>query len=862
MHQAPKLTRFNENVMAKYQIYNGIFMTLPFDTVSKTGVLLPLFHAVCKKGFVNKKNPKEIVESFFKTYQENPSEEKKIKLLFRFIQYIERQVVLFDAIEDVAFPIVNNMDGVGTLRYSKETAEIENKREALQNHLQKFKVRLVLTAHPTQFYPGAVLGIITDLTEAIKNNDLLQINQLLTQLGKTPFFKHQKPSPFDEAVNLIWYLENVFYHSVSAVYNYIQSNILNHKSNSNEIINLGFWPGGDRDGNPFVTTEITLNVAERLKQTVLKNYYKDLRILKRHLTFKGLEEMISELEINIFENSVNTKLNTLIPLTDFKKKLETIKEILITNYQSIYLNEVDDFINKVHLFGYHFASLDIRQDSRVHHNVFANIVTTLQNQGNILFPKNYLELSENEQINILSKISDNIDISIFKDEMVQKTLGSIQAIKTIQQKNGELGANRYIISNNQTALNIMETFAMFKLSGFNKKLPVDIVPLFETVEDLENAANVMEQLYTNTTYKNHLKDRKDKQTIMLGFSDGTKDGGYLMANWSIFKAKENLTKISRKYGITALFFDGRGGPPARGGGKTNKFYASLGPTIEDEEIQLTVQGQTISSNFGTLEASQYNIEQLLSAGISNNLYSNTNDKMSVQHLKIMNDLADTSYQAYIDFKNHPKFLPYLEHMSTLKYYAKTNIGSRPSKRSKTESLNFADLRAIPFVGSWSQLKQNVPGFFGVGTALKKYEDKGEFDKLQQFYKESDFFKALIGNSMMALSKSFFELTKYMENDEKFGDFWKLIYQEYKTSKRLILKLADYSKLMQNNPVGKASIDMREEIVLPLLTIQQYALLKIQELQKDKNPDTEAIKIYEKMVTRSLFGNINASRNSA
>jgi phosphoenolpyruvate carboxylase len=863
MHQAPKLTRFKENVLAKYQIYNGIFMTLPFDTISKTGVLLPLFHSVCKKGFANKKNPKEIVDRFFTSYQENPSEENKIKLLFRFIQYIERQVVLFDAIEDAAFPIVNNMDGVGTLRNSKETAETENKWEALQKHLKKFKIRLVLTAHPTQFYPGAVLGIITDLTEAIKQNNLLKINQLLTQLGITPFFKHEKPSPFDEAVNLIWYLENVFYHSASTVYNYIQSNILDNKTNPNEIINLGFWPGGDRDGNPFVTTEITLKVAERLRQTILKNYYRDLRKLKRHLTFKGIEEIISELEINIFKNSVNPALNNLIPLNELKNKLEVIKNLLIKNYQSIYLSEVEDFINKVHLFGYHFASLDIRQDSRVHHNVFSQIVNELKQQGYTLFPKNYLELSENEQFRIVSKISDNVDLSIFKDEMVQKTLGSIQAIKTIQQKNGELGANRYIISNNQTALNVMETFAMFKLSGFTKNLPVDIVPLFETVDDLENAATVMKQLYSNTTYFNHLKNRKNKQTIMLGFSDGTKDGGYLMANWAIFKAKESLTKISREFGITVLFFDGRGGPPARGGGKTSKFYASLGPSIEDEEIQLTVQGQTISSNFGTLEASQYNIEQLLSAGISNDLYSNSNHKMTESQINIMNDLAKTSYQAYVAFKNHPKFLLYLEHMSTLKYYAKTNIGSRPSKRSSKKSgLNFADLRAIPFVGSWSQLKQNVPGFFGVGTALKKYEDLGKFETLKQFYNESTFFQALIANSMMALSKSFFELTKYMENDEEFGEFWKLIYKEYQTSKRLILKLAGYSKLMQNNPVGKASIDMREEIVLPLLTIQQYALLKIQELQKEKNPDIKAIKVYEKMVTRSLFGNINASRNSA
>lgn len=862
MSKQPKLTRFNENVLAKYQIYNSIFMTLPFDAITKTGVLLPLFHDVCKKGFLAGESPDEIVETFFKAYQGNPTEKEKIKQLFHFVQYIERQVVLFDAIEDAAFPVVNNMDGVGTLRNSKETAALENKKEALKKHLENFKVRVVLTAHPTQFYPGTVLGIINDLTEAIQSNNLLLINKLLAQLGKTPFFKHDKPTPFDEAVSLIWYLENVFYHSVSKIYNYIQSNIFDGGPINNEIINLGFWPGGDRDGNPFVTTEITINVAKRLKQTILKNYYKDIRVLKRRLTFDGVEQSITKLEKLLFENSVNTEVNSMIPLNEFLKILYSIKGTLISKHQSLYLDEIDDFINKVNLFGYHFATLDIRQDSRVHHKTFSQIVSTLLKAGDEIFPKNYLKMSEKEQIKILSNVKGTISLSLFKDDIVSKTLGSMRAIKTIQQNNGECGANRYIISNNQSALNVMETFAMLKLCGFEKKITVDIIPLFETIDDLTNAAGIMEQLYSNESYINHLKQRKNQQTIMLGFSDGTKDGGYLMANWSIFRAKESLTKISRKHGIKVIFFDGRGGPPARGGGKTHQFYTSLGPNIEDEEIQLTVQGQTISSNFGTIDSSQYNIEQLLSSGISNELFSDTNNALSSIDTAVMNDLALISYNAYVDFKNHPLFLPYLQRMSTLEYYAKTNIGSRPSKRSKSEKFNFSDLRAIPFVGSWSQLKQNVPGFFGVGTALKKYADNNEFDKLKLLYNNSDFFKALIKNSMMSLSKSFFELTKYMAEDKEFGEFWKIIYDEYITTKRLILELTDYNQLMQNNPVGKASIDIRENIVLPLLTIQQYALLKIQKLQKEENVNDELVKIYKKMVTRSLFGNINASRNSA
>jgi len=859
MSGLPKLARFNENVLSKYQIYNSIFMTLPFDTISNTGVLLPLFHELCKKGFKEGKNPTEIVDSFFDKYQENPTEAEKTDLLFRFIQYIERQVVLFDAIEDAAFPVVNNMDGIGTLRNSKETALLSDKKEALKAHLEDFKVRVVLTAHPTQFYPGTVLGIITDLNKAIQNDDLLLIKKLLAQLGKTPFYKKEKPTPYDEAVSLIWYLENVFYESVSKIYNYIQNNIYDGNPMDNEIIDLGFWPGGDRDGNPFVTTKITLDVAERLRQSILRSYYRDVRRLKRRFTFDGVQEILSKIEKRLYKHVVRSYSKVNFSQDIFLDELAKARKIIAEKHQSLFIEELDDFINKVRIFGFHFATLDIRQDSRVHHEAFKQIVKDLQNTGDTTFPKNYEFLPEEEQIEILAVVKGSIDPKMLTDDTSVSTIESIYALKEIQARNGERGANRYIISNNQTALNVMETFAMLNLCGFENELPVDVIPLFETVEDLQNAEQVMRTIYSNRTYRYHLEKRKNKQTIMLGFSDGTKDGGYLMANWGIFKAKEALTKVSREFDIEVIFFDGRGGPPARGGGKTHQFYASLGPTIEDKEIQLTVQGQTISSNFGTKNSAQYNLEQLISSGIKNDIF--TKDQLNDQNRELIEDMAEISYKTYVDFKNHPQFLPYLEKMSTLKYYAKTNIGSRPSKRGGSDKLDFSALRAIPFVGSWSQLKQNVPGFFGLGTALKKYEDANRFDEIIAFYNASDFFKTLLENSMMSLTKSFFELTAYMADDAEFGEFWKLIFEEYKTTKRLLLKLTGHKELMENFPVGKASIEIREKIVLPLLTIQQFALKKIQELQKSEE-NTAELEVYEKMVMRSLFGNINASRNSA
>lgn len=855
MYSLPKIERFNQHVWLKYKLFNSVFITLPFDEIDNTGVLLPLFSEVCENGFKNGVSPKEIVETFATKYLENPTEQVKLDLMFRFIQYVERQIVLFDAIEDAAFPIVNNMEGRGSIRDMKEKADQRSKNQELVQFLNDFQVRTVLTAHPTQFYPGSVLGIITDLTEAIRVNNLVQIKELLAQLGKTPFIKKEKPTPFDEAVSLIWYLENVFYSTIGDMLQYLHKNIYKHHEMPKSIVNLGFWPGGDRDGNPFVTTEITLKVADRLRTSILKCYYSDIRKLKRKLTFKGVDTLLAEIEHKLYRSVFYSQGEIFITIQAFEETLQEIKKRVIEHHQSLYLDEIDLLLNKLAAFGFHFATLDIRQNSKIHRQVFEEIVQKMD-----VFPPNYASLSEIEKIEILSHLNGNLTENEVENEMTKSTIGSIHAMKTIQQKNGELGSNRYIISNNESALNVMETLSMFHLCGWQNPT-VDIVPLFESVDDLQHADVIMEQLYANSAYKKHLKSRNNVQTVMLGFSDGTKDGGYLMANWSIYKAKESLTAMSRKYGIKVLFFDGRGGPPARGGGKTHQFYASLGPSIENNQIQVTVQGQTISSNFGTLDACRYNLENLLSAGATNQLFSKGNNQLSDQDREVVEQLSVLSYEKYLQFKQHPKFIPYLEKMSTLNYYAKTNIGSRPSKRNKSEQLVFEELRAIPFVGSWSQLKQNVPGFFGLGTALQHFEKTNQWDKVIDLYKNSLFFKTLIENSMMALCKSFFPLTAYMQKDEEFGEFWQIIYDEFLATKRLLLKLSGYQELMENYPDGKASIQIREQIVLPLLTIQQYALIKINEIRKGTTkPDL--LEVYEKLVTRSLFGNINASRNSA
>ncbi len=862
MARKPKIERFNEKILSRFQIYNSLFLTLPFKTIKQTSLFMPLFSEHCRKQYEMNANPGDIVASFFKIYAPDLDPDQQQDLLFNFIQYIERQVVLFDAIEDAGFSYVNNMHGRGTLRNMKEEANNKQLKEALSDYIKRFKVRIVLTAHPTQFYPDNVLVIMNELSRAIAEDDLDSIRKLLVQLGKTPFYKKEKPTPYDEAVSLIWYLENVFYHSASTIYSYVAEHIIDTKDLNNSIFDFGFWPGGDRDGNPFVTTETTLKTAKRLQFSILRNYYRDLRKLKRKITFPDLEHRVEELEEMVFNELFYPENNNNFSLEYLSSELEFILNKIENEHDGLYKIDVLDIVHKVNLFGLHFASLDIRQDSHVHHSVFNKIVShpDIQNFTEGL-PGNYLDLNTSERCRVLVQIKGDVSPTIFSDEITLRTLESIRSMKLIQKTNGERGCNRYIISNCQSLENILELFAMCRLSNWEEPT-VDFIPLFETISDLEKSGDVMRALYGDPVYMAHLTRRNMKQTIMLGFSDGTKDGGYFMANWSIYVAKETLSLLATEFGVQIAFFDGRGGPPARGGGNTHEFYASMGDSIQSDEIQLTIQGQTISSNFGTLDSSQYNLEQLLSSGIENQIFNPGKNNLSVDDRILMESIASISYKTYKDFKAHPMFIPYLERMSTLPYYAKANIGSRPTKRGKSTSLKFEDLRAIPFVGSWSQLKQNVPGFFGLGVALQNLIDQGKINSLKGLYKNSRFFRTLIFNSMMSLSKSFFQLTAYMREDEEFGLFWESIFEEYSLAKKVLLEISGFTSLMENEPAGKASIEAREKIVQPLLTIQQFALMELQTLKKQKISKKEKIKILEAMVTRSLFGNINASRNSA
>jgi phosphoenolpyruvate carboxylase len=822
---------FNKLVLNKYNLYNSLFLKLPYEKIKNIGMFIPILSIYGREKLIAGMSPLEIVDSFFAKYTEIETEAEKIDFMMKVIQYVERQVVLFDSVEDAAFSKLQPAADLYQIEQVIKDVIAEGKKEELVGFLSDFSVRLVFTAHPTQFYPPSVQYILHDLKTAIQEDNVEQIDVLLQQLGQTPFLNKIKPSPTDEANSIIYYLRNVYYDSIGLMYANIKK-LLPQNSNLNNynLFKIGFWPGGDRDGNPFVTSQITADVAFSLRNTLLKCYYNELKQLRRRITFHEVSELLKGLSDKLYSSIFDT--NAVKSFEEITLVLEEVIILLDSKHNGLFLENVKIFLYKVNIFKLHFATLDIRQDSSIHNIAFDTITKIYE-----------------------TEIPDIIDVSQF-DGITKETLLTIKTIKTIQHENGEEGCNRYIISNTEHAEDVLKVLQMFKWCGYkNDEINIDIVPLFETIAGLTQSLGVMNALFKNEKYKQHLKHRKNKQTIMLGFSDGTKDGGYLKANWEIYKAKMALTSFCKEQNIEVVFFDGRGGPPARGGGKTQRFYASQGKNISNKEIQLTIQGQTITSMYGNSDQFAHHITQLLIAGINNEVNVHEHTKWSEKTTSLMNQLADLSFEKYSLLKAHPKFLPYLENKSTLKYYANANIGSRPGKRNDDASLKFSDLRAISFVGSWSQLKQNVPGHFGIGSAIEHMKVQGRFDEIKHLYENSEFFKALLLNSMMALEKSFYALTNYMKKDAEYAAFWQILSDEYELTKINLLALSGQSFLMEEEMLSKASINVREEIVMPLLIIQQFALQKI-------NLKVENSEVYEKIVTRSLFGNINASRNSA
>jgi len=349
LHEEKK-EKFRQLVENKFQIYNSLFMSLPYDKMSNIGMLLPFLYEESRLGYEAVKSPEEIVDEFFNKHTELKTEEQKTELLFKIIQYIERQVVLYDSIEDAAFPQLHSESDAGTVLQLHERALQEHQLEATRKKLKDFAIKVVFTAHPTQFYPNSVQRILHDLRTAILNDSVTEIDMLLQQLGKTPFVNKEKPTPLDEAMSIIFYLRYVYYDTIGELYKKIKNTFgTQNFTPAPDLIQMGFWPGGDRDGNPFVTAEITQQVAHELHISILKSYYAHLKKLRRRLSFRGVSEVLEHLSDDLYDAIF--KQEKVISTEDILNKIKEAQTILTEQHNGLFKNLLEDFSDRVKIFG-------------------------------------------------------------------------------------------------------------------------------------------------------------------------------------------------------------------------------------------------------------------------------------------------------------------------------------------------------------------------------------------------------------------------------------------------------------------------------------------------------------------------------
>ncbi|WP_373017701.1 phosphoenolpyruvate carboxylase, partial [Muriicola sp.] len=524
MPNTKRLEEFKKLVTNKFYVYNSLFLNLPYQNMENIGVMIPLLFQQCQQGLSSGRNPREIMDHFFEYYAQLPTEQERIDFMFKIIQYVERQVVLYDSVEDAAFPRLQEFSTSRTIRDYFQMVDTSKNWNTISRQLEHFSARIVLTAHPTQFYTPAVLDIIDELRRLILDDKINDIDLVLQQLGLTSLINAKKPTPLEEARNIIYILRHIYYDAVGDLYAHIKRHIRKEKFENYNILKLGFWPGGDRDGNPYVTAEITRSVADELRVTLMKCYYNELKALRRKLTFKEVNEPLNTLLNKLYVAMFN--LDKPLSYEEIITPLEEIRETIQHDYKNLYGNELEKLIDKVKIFRTHFAILDIRQDHSKHYQL---VEKALVKAGKI--SSSLTELKEKDLTRILLKEKIALNEADFEDEIHKDTIRNIKQLRSIKAKNGDEGCNRYIISNSEDIFSVLFVYALFRWCGYDPEdISFDIVPLFETMKGMDRSEKIMTTLFSLPEYKTHLKRRDLKQTMMLGFSDGTKDGGYLRAN--------------------------------------------------------------------------------------------------------------------------------------------------------------------------------------------------------------------------------------------------------------------------------------------------------------------------------------------
>ena len=808
---------------------------------------------------------------------------------------------------DLAYEInhQNNIDQdyLGKLSTTiKLVAEKENAVEILE-HLN---VVPVLTAHPTQVQRKSMLDLTNHIHSLLRkyrdvklglinkekwHNDLRRYIEIIMQ---TDMIREKKLKVTNEITNAMEYYNSSFLKAVPHLTTEYKRLAQAHGLDLKQAkpITMGMWIGGDRDGNPFVTAE-TLKQSALTQCEVIMNYY-DEKIYQLYREFSlstsivNVSKQVREMARQSKDNSIYREkelyrralfdIQSKIQSTkayliedkevgaryetanDFYKDLITIRDSLMENKgEALISGDFVELIQAVEIFGFYLASIDMRQDSSVHEACVAEL---LKSAG---IHSRYSELSEKEKCRLLLKeLEEDPRIlsatHVEKSELLEKELAIFKAARKLKDKLGDDVIRQTIISHATSVSDMLELAILLKEVGLvdKERARVQIVPLFETIEDLDHSEETMREYLSLPLAKKWIASRNNYQEIMLGYSDSNKDGGYLSSCWTLYKAQQQLTAIGDEFGVKITFFHGRGGTVGRGGGPTYEAITSQPLKSIKDRIRLTEQGEVIGNKYGNKDAAYYNLEMLVSAAINRMITQWKSDtNTSNRYEAIMDQVVDRSYDIYRDLVfGNDHFYDYFFESSPIKAISSFNIGSRPAARKTITEIG--GLRAIPWVFSWSQSRVMFPGWYGVGSSFKEFIDQNpeNIEILRDMYQNWPFFQSLLSNVDMVLSKSnmniAFEYAKLCEDDQVKA-IYDTILDEWQLTKNVILEIEGYDELLAENPYLKASLDYR----MPYFNILNYIQLEL--IKRQRRGELSSDK--EKLIHTTINGIATGLRNS-
>ena len=808
---------------------------------------------------------------------------------------------------DLAYEInhQNNVDQdyLGKL---STTIKMVAEKENAATILEQLNVVPVLTAHPTQVQRKSMLDLTNHIHNLLRkyrdvklglinkekwHTDLRRYIEIIMQ---TDMIREKKLKVTNEITNVMEYYQSSFLNAVprlTAEYKKLakeQGIELQHP----KPITMGMWIGGDRDGNPFVTAE-TLNKSALTQCEVIMNYY-DEKIYNLYREFSlstsivNVSDKVREMALKSQDNSIYREKELYRrALFDIQAKMQATKTYLIEDkdvhpryatadefYQDLlairdsllenkgdYLisGEFVELMQAVEIFGFYLASIDMRQDSSVHEACVAELLASAG------INDHYSNLSEDEKCSLLLKELEE-DPRILsathaeKSELLEKELSIFKAARKLKDKLGENVIRQTIISHATSVSDMLELAIMLKEVGLvdAQKARVQIVPLFETIEDLDHSEETMRRYFSLPLAKKWIASKDNYQEIMLGYSDSNKDGGYLSSCWTLYKAQQQLTAIGDEFGVKVTFFHGRGGTVGRGGGPTYEAITSQPLKSIKDRIRLTEQGEVIGNKYGNKDAAYYNLEMLVSAAINRMITKKKSDtNTSNRYEAIMDQVVDRSYDIYRDLVfGNEHFYDYFFESSPIKAISSFNIGSRPAARKTITEIG--GLRAIPWVFSWSQSRVMFPGWYGVGSSFKEFIDQNpkNIEFLRDMYQNWPFFQSLLSNVDMVLSKSnmniAFEYAKLCEDEEVQAIFYTIL-DEWQLTKDVILAIEGYDELLAENSYLKDSLNYR----MPYFNILNYIQLEL--IKRQRRGELSADE--ERLIHTTINGIATGLRNS-